>query len=107
MKRHLHLLLPVFALLFQAVPVLFIRLLPRLVYAPGHSLSPASARPISLLALACFAAVSLALGGAGAYALLTRSRRAVALPLIAFCCFPALAGGAACLHALLVFLALV
>ena len=62
-------------------------------------------RPASLLVLGFSAAVSLLLGSLGAYGLLTRARRGIAVVLIAGCCLPALFGGAVYLHGLLVFLA--
>ncbi len=106
MKGKVHLLLPAAAVLFQAVPPLFLRYMSAITYGPSHAAHAAWERPLSLLGMAGCAALSLFLGAAGAYFLLTRSRRFVAAPLILCCCFPALLAGAGYLHALLVFLTL-
>ncbi len=107
MKGRWHLLLPASALLFQALPPLFIRLVSTLAYAKPPLLSATWERPLSLLGLSLCAGISLLLGNLGVYTLLTRSRRIIAIPLVILCCFPALLGGATYLHALLVFLTLV
>ncbi len=106
MKGRWHLLLPASALLFQALPPLLILFISTLAYAKPPLLPTTWDRPLSLLGLSLCAGISLLLGNLGVYTLLTRSRCATAIPLIAFCCFPALVGGMAYLHALLVFLTL-
>ena len=107
MKGRWHLLLPALALLFQALPPLFLRAVSTMAYAEASSQPASWERPVSLLGLACCAGISLLLGNLGIYTLLTRSSRPTAILLIALCCFPALIGGALYLHALLVFLTLV
>jgi hypothetical protein len=62
---------------------------------------------VSLLGLGLCAGISILLGCLGVYTLLTRSRLAVAVTLIVFCCIPALIGGAVYAYAVLVFLTLV
>jgi hypothetical protein len=105
--RWWHWLIPPAALLFQALPPLFIRYLPGLFYGEAPLLGEAWERPVSLAGIALCAAVSLALGNASVYLLLTRARKLVAAPLILCCALPALIGGATYLHALLIFLAVI
>jgi hypothetical protein len=100
-----HLWVAVAALLFQALPPLAISGLALATYGPAPRLSEAAGASLALWVLGLSAAVSLALGSAGAYGLLVRSRRWVAAGLIATCCLPALLAGAVYLRALLVFLA--
>src|SRR4051812_27552519 len=83
------LLVPVLALLFQPVPPGLLWAVSSASYAEPPRLAEAGARAVSLCVLALSAGVSLALGALGAYQLLTRSRPAVAGPLILFCCAPA------------------
>ncbi|MCW3054645.1 MAG: hypothetical protein JWN14_3815 [Chthonomonadales bacterium] len=96
--------LPLLALLFQAIPPLLFWAIANAAYAAPPRLTQAGERFLSLLTLALSAGISLSLGTFGTYRLLTRARLAVALLLIVFCCLPALLGGAVYLHALLVFL---
>ena len=107
MKGRWHLLIPVFALLFQALPPLFLLLISNMAYAEATSQPASWERPLSLLGLAACAGISLFLANLGIYTLLTRSGRKTAIALITLCCFPALIGGAIYLHGLLVFLTLV
>lgn len=95
------------ALLFQPVPIVFIRVAARMAYGPWPRLPESSVWGISMLGLALCAGTSLLLGCAGTYALLTRYRPAVAIALILACCVPALIGGAVYLRAVLVFLTVV
>lgn len=106
MKRRWHVLLPVAGLVFQIVPILFVNAVAVMSYR-GHRIIPeAFERPVSLLGLACFAGICFFCSSVGAYGLLTRSRLAVAVPMIAVCCVPAAIGGAVYLYVLLVFLTL-
>jgi hypothetical protein len=107
MRGRRHLVIPVLALLFQFVPILFIRVVARMVYAEPRCLPESWAWTLSLLGLALCAGGSMLLGSLGVYALLTRSRLSTAVVLIVLFCIPALIGGAVYLHALLVFLTLV
>ena len=100
-----HLAIPVFALLFQLVPPVLLWAISTAAYAEPRRLSESWERPVSLLVLGFSAGVSLLLGSIGAYGLLTRTRAAVAVPLILACCIPALLAGATYLHGLLIFLA--
>lgn len=104
--RHRHLFLAVAALLFQVVPPFLIWSIASLAYGEVRRLSEAVERPVTLLTLGFSAAVSLLLGCAGVYGLLTRARLRVAVPLIVVCCMPALFGAALYLHGLLLFLPL-
>ena len=106
-KDRRHLLVPVLALLFQAVPPALLGGLAAAAYAEPRCLPEAWERPASLAVLALSAGVSLVLGSAGVYLLWTRSRPWTALLLTVACCVPALLGGAFYLHGLLVFLTLV
>ncbi len=106
-ERRWHLILPALALLSQVVAPLLLWALAAACYREPRALPEAWERPVSLAALALFAAAGLLLGGAGAYAAMTRCRPGAAVPLIALCCVPALLGGAVYLHALLVFLTVV
>ena len=107
MRRRLHLLLPACALLFQVVPILFIRNVAWLTYGEPHCLPESSVWSVSLLGLALCAVTSTMLGGLGTYVLLTRSCVTTAVALIVLCCLPALIAGAVYLHAVLVFLTVV
>ena len=106
MKRR-HLLIPLFALLFQLVPPLFFWAVSTMAYAEPRRLPESWERPVSLLGLGFCAGISFLLGSAGVYGLLTRSRLGTAVVLIAVCCAPALIGGALYLQALLAFLTIV
>ncbi len=105
MKVRWHLFVPWLALGFQIVPPLLLQIIARAAYAGTGNWLQAGERPASLLVLGVAAAVSVSLGSLGAYGLLTRARRGIAVALIAGCCLPALFGGAIYLHGLLVFLA--
>jgi hypothetical protein len=107
MKNRWHLLLPVCALLFQPVPILFIRAVAWMAYSPSPWLPADSFWTVTLIGLTLCGVISLLLGGLGVYLLLTRSRRSVALPLIVMCCVPALVIGMVYVRAVLVFLAMV
>ena len=107
MKARWHLLLPLFAVLFQALPPLFLRLVSTAAYADTASVPTWWERPVTLLGLALCAGISLALGNLGIYTLLTRSGRITAIVLITLCCVPALIAGSVYLHALLAFLTFV
>ena len=100
-----HIAIPGLALGFQIVPPLLFQIIARAAYAGTGNWPQAWERPASLLVLGVAAAVSISLGSLGAYGLLTRARRGIAVALIAGCCLPALFGGAIYLHGLLVFLA--
>ena len=106
-ERRWHLIVPVLALLSQLVAPLLLWALAAACYGETRALPEAWERPVSLGALALFAAAGLLLGGGGAYAAMTRCRPGAALLLIGLCCAPALLGGALYLHALLVFLPVV
>jgi len=107
MKRRWNLLVPLCALLFQPLPILFIRVAAASGFGAHRWLPETWIWNASMAGLAACAAVSLALGGVGVYVLLRRSRLAVAIPLIALCCVPALIGGAVYLRAVLVFFTVV
>lgn len=107
MKRGGHLLVPLCALLFQPLPILFIRVAAASGFGAHRWLPEPWVWNASLAGLVVCAATSLLLGGIGAYLLLRRSRLLVAIPLIALCCMPALIGGAVYLRAILVFLTVV
>ena len=102
-----HLLVPALALLFQLAPPLLLWLISTAAYDNPRRLSESWERPVSLLTLGFSAGISLLLGSIGVYGLLTRARPVMAALLISVCCAPALICGAAYLHCLLVFLALV
>jgi hypothetical protein len=104
-KSRRHLVIPVFALLFQIVPPALLWAVSTAAYAQPRLLSEAWERPVSLLVLGFSAGVSLLLGSMGVYGLLIRARPSIAVLLIVVCCMPALLGGAVYLHGLLVFLA--
>lgn len=99
-----HVLVPAAALLFQLVSPLILWIVASFAYVQPNHQPQNWERPVSLLALFSFAAVSLVLGSVGVYGLLTRFRLRIAIPLIAICCIPALLAGAAYLHGMLVFL---
>ncbi|HLX62668.1 MAG TPA: hypothetical protein VKX17_15425 [Planctomycetota bacterium] len=99
-----HVIVPPAALLFQAIPPLTLWLIARVAYVQPNHPPQNWERPVTLIALFVFSAVSFALSGFGIYGLLTRVRMSVAVPVIAICCFPALLCGATYLHGLLVFL---
>jgi len=104
-ERQGYLVLPLLALLFQAIPPLLFWAIATAAFTELPRLSQGGERLLSLLTLALSAGISLLLGSLGVYRLLTRARLPVALLLIVFCCLPALLGGAVYLHTLLVFLA--
>lgn len=104
-RRRWHLVLPVLALLFQALPPLAIWAVASGAYSEPPQLSEAWERRWSLLVLAASAAGGLLLGSFSVFGLLRHSRPRVAVPLLLLCCLPALLGGAVYLHALLIFLA--
>ncbi len=107
MRRWWHIFIPVLAMLLQPLPILFIMSIPYWVYGETAFLSEAAGWTASVLGLALCAGVSLLLGNLGVYGLLTRSRLAVAVPLIVLFCVPALLGGVVYLHAALIFVTLV
>lgn len=107
MKARVHLLIAIGALLFQMIPLVFIRLAAWLTFAPSPWVPESRMWAISMSGLLLCAIVSLTLGILGSYLLLRRARRAVALGLIVLCCVPSLLGAAVYFHALLVFCALV
>ena len=106
MRNRWHLLIPLFALLFQIVPPLFLRVVAAMAYGQRPWLPESWERPVSLVGIALCAVICLLLGNLGVYTLLTRSRLRIAVPLIVLCCVPVLIGGAVYLHAIFVFLAL-
>jgi hypothetical protein len=106
-KGRWHLVIPVLALIFQFVPPVLLWVIATAAYREPRRLSEAWERPVSLVALGACAGISWLLGSFGVYGLLTCARLRIALLLIVVCCAPALLGGAAYLHGLLVFLALV
>ena len=99
------LIVPLLALGFQILPPLALWAISVSAYAEPCRLSESWERPVSLLAIALSAAVSLSLGAIGVYGLLVRSRPAVAALLILTCCIPALLAGSVYLHGLLILLA--
>ena len=107
MRKRWHLLIAFSALLFQVVAIAFIHLVAQSVYASTPYSGESWEWMVSLVGLAVCAGISMLLGCLGAYALLTRSRLAVAITLIVFCCMPALIGGAVYAYAVLVYLTLV
>ena len=107
MKKQWHLLIPACALLFQPVPILFMRITANLTFGQSHGLPESWVWGVSQLGLAVCAAACLLLGGIGTYMLLRRSRMAVAIPLIILCCIPALLAGSVYLRAVLVFFTLI
>ena len=107
MRKQWHLLIAVFALLFQAATIAFMHVVAQTVYANPPSSSESWAWTASLVGLALCSGISMLLGCLGVYVLLTRSRLAVAMTLIVLCCIPALIGGAVYAYAVLVFLTLV
>jgi len=106
-KSSWYLVLPVLALLFQLIPPLLLVMIARGAYGESRWLSEEWERPVSLVTLGLSALISWLLGSVSVYGLLTRARTRVAVPLIVFCCVPALLGGAVYLHGLLMFLAVV
>jgi len=107
MSKRWHLLLAMSALLSQAVAIAFLHLLGRVVYANPPYSGESWEWTTSLVGLVVCAGIGMLLGGLGVYALLTRSRLGVAIPLIVLCCLPAMIGGAIYTYAVLVFLTLV
>jgi hypothetical protein len=107
MRERWHLLIPACGLLFQASVVASMHLAARAVYAKPPYSGESWEWTATVVGLAACAVVSLLLGCAGVYGLLTRSRPVVAMALIVSCCVPALIGGALCAYALFVFLTLV
>lgn len=105
MKRYAHLLLAPTALLYQALPLLFIYHATELSFGevpawPEYWVWPASVAGLAVLALA-----GLALASRASYLLLTRSRGIVAVLLILLFCMPAWLLSVFYLHGVLVFLA--
>ena len=107
MRRRWHVLIAVSGLLFQAAAIAFMHLVARTVYANPPYSGELWEWATSLVGLAACAGISMLLGSLGAYALLTRSRLGVAIPLIVLCCLPAMIGGAIYAYATLVFLTVV
>jgi hypothetical protein len=107
MRKQWHVLLAVSGLLFQAVAIAFMHGIAQTVYENPPYSGESWGWMVSVMGLALCAGISTLLGGSGAYALLTRSRLAVAIALIVLCCIPALIGGAVYGYGLLVFLTLV
>ena len=107
MRKRWHLLIAVFALLFQVAAIAFMRGVAQTVYANPPYSGESWEWTVSVAGLAVCAGISMLFGCLGVYALLTRSRLAVAMTLIVLCCIPALIGGAVYAYAMLVFLTLV
>ena len=103
--RWWHYALPLAALAFQPVPILFIRLSANLSYPPPPTPPESSIWILSLLGLALCALASLALASVAAYFMLCRSRLLVAVPMIVVGCVPAWLAGAVYLLGTLCFLA--
>lgn len=94
------------ALLFQAVPVLYIRLTAHMAYGERPWIPESWVWPLSLMGLTLCAMIGIALANGAIYGLLTRSRLRVAIPFIILCCIPALISAMVYLRAVLVFAAL-
>jgi hypothetical protein len=107
MRKRWHLLIAAFALVFQAAAIAFMHVVAQTVYANPPYSGESWEWTASLVGLAACAGISMLLGSWGVYALLTRSRLAVAITLIVSCCIPALIGGAVFAYAVFVFLTLV
>jgi hypothetical protein len=105
MKRYANLLLAPAALLFQALPGLFLYLGPILAFSENPALQESQVWALSMACLVLFALLGLALACAASYLLLTRSRRLVAVALIIVCCVPAWLLSVFYLQGVLVFLA--
>lgn len=104
MNGRMWILVPAAALLFQTVPVAFMRIVAWMAYGPLPCIPPSLTWPVSIAGLAVCAGVSLFLGSLGAYLALTRSGPKTAAGMITVCCLPSLAGGAVYLYAVLIFL---
>ncbi len=107
MTRYRHIFVAVGALLFQVIPILFIRLAARMAYGESPWMPESWVCPVSLVGLALCALMGIALANGAVYGLLTRSRLRVATPFIVLCCIPALVSAMVYLRAVLVFAALV
>ncbi len=107
MKGKGHFLYPVFALLFQPLPMLFIWRMGASAFGKSHWFPEAWVWHVSVVGLALCALVSLALACMGTYTLLTRSHWLTASVMIVFFCIPAFIAGAVYLYATLVFLTFV
>jgi phosphoglycerol transferase MdoB-like AlkP superfamily enzyme len=99
-------LIPAAALFFAFIPIAFIHLIAWLTYKHAPWLSESQSWTFSLVGLFLLGLTAMALGGAGSYFLLSRTRPLVAVPVIILCCIPALVAGAVYLRAVLVFLAI-
>jgi uncharacterized membrane protein len=107
MRERWHLLIAIFALVFQAAAIAFMHVVAQTVYANPPYSGESWEWTASLVGLAGCAGISMLLGCLGVCALLTRSRLRVAITLIVLCCIPALIGGAVYAYAMLVFLTMV
>lgn len=105
MKRYAHLLLAPAALLFQALPLLFIYLAPQMAFSKNPVLPEEWVWTYSMACLTLIALLGLTLACAASYLLLTRSRRFVAVALITLFCVPAWLLSVFYLQGVLVFLA--
>ena len=104
MKRFWHLFLAPVALLFQGLVPGFIYVMSRAAFAKPPFMAENTAWTLSMTLLAALAVTGMALGCAAMYLLLTRSRRMVAVPMVAVFCIPAVVLASLYLHAVLVFL---
>ena len=107
MRKRWHLVISVFTLLFQVAAIAFMHVVAQTVYANPPYSGESWEWTVSVAELAACAGISMLLGCLGVYALLTRSRLAVAITMIVLCCIPALIGGAIYAYAMFVFLTLV
>ena len=106
-KDRWHLVIPVFALLFQLVPPLLVWAICTAAHGEPRYLAESWEQPLSLLTLGFSAGLSILLGSVSVYGLLSRGRPGIAVALILVCCIPAFLGGAVYLHGLMVFLTFV
>ena len=106
MMRYWQFFVAIGALLFQTVPVLFIRLAARTAYGESPWIPESWVWPVSLVGLTLCAMIGITLANGAIYGLLTRFRLRVAIPFIILCCIPALISAMVYLRAVLVFVAL-
>lgn len=107
MKRDAHYLVSAAAFLNIPITIAFVNLTAWLAYKDNPWLSESGSWLISIVGLAFFGVAGMALGAYGAYLLLTRTPRNVAVPIVVLSCFPAMVAGAVYFRAMLVFLAIV
>ena len=105
MKRYTHLLLAPAALLFQAIPLLFIYRATELSFGQAPAWPEDWVWPASVAGLAVLAVTGLVLASTASCLLLTQSRRLVAIALITLCSVPAWLLSVFYLQGVLVFLA--